>query len=703
MGKKHKKHKSEKRDYKERTDKPLRLVLKVVGATVASLTTSSPAAPATASTTATTTTASSPDRNADSERHRERRKKKKKKSEKERERRPGDEERRRRKVEKKKHREKEQSGSDADEEFSPPKKVEVKAPPVPERPLRACRNKDQGQELTPLQLLLEHLLQQLQRRDPHGFFALPVTDMIAPGYSMIIKHPMDFSSMKDKIERNAYQSLTEFKGDFKLMCDNAMTYNRPETVYYKAARKLLHTGFKMMCKEKLLLLKRSMVFMHSMDRSQEAAIYGEGGCCSSSSPLLLLLPGGANSDHGSLSPAERTEAGRRARKSGRDALRCRGQGGGAARSQHLPQQSIKATQGNFVCTFGSGVIGFLRRDCGGSTSLAVVNPSDPDTEEEEMYPVNMGVLVGKIHPGIPVPPGFRDDRRGKLRPVTYLNYGPYSGQPPVPPPPPPPPYEGPLAGLLDGAASSSQLLCSTYGGDDAAVQYALSLQEFAKGCGECAARVVDDLLDALTSGEHSRTLRLLHEIPTLPLQKQQQQKEKVEQVIVAALAEETQIKADPGVRKVCQPSAIDFASFELSLLEPFGKEKAEGSQQARPTSAILQEAQVPGANHGDGPAAGLAAAPAAVAAGDVAPKTTTTTTMMMVAMSAAGTGARPCPEEVPPPSLVPQPPPPPPPPPPLTPSLGSPSQLSANEVEDDEIDRELREFLQSPGSDSAAS
>ncbi|XP_078735582.1 uncharacterized protein LOC144949531 [Lampetra fluviatilis] len=193
------------------------------------------------------------------------------------------------------------------------------------------------------------------------------------------------------------------------------------------------------------------------------------------------------------------------------------------------------------------------------------------------------------------------------------------------------------------------------------------------------------------------------QIPTLPLQKQQQQKEKVEQVIVAALAEETQIKADPGVRKVCQPSAIDFASFELSLLEPFGKEKAEGSQQARPTSAILQEAQVPGANHGDGPAAGLAAAPAAVAAGDVAPKTTTTTTMMMVAMSAAGTGARPCPEEVPPPSLVPQPPPPPPPPPPLTPSLGSPSQLSANEVEDDEIDRELREFLQSPGSDSAAS
>lgn len=32
------------------------------------------------------------------------------------------------------------------------------------------------------------------------------------------------------------------------MCDNATVYNRPETVYYKAAKKLLHTGFKMMSK-----------------------------------------------------------------------------------------------------------------------------------------------------------------------------------------------------------------------------------------------------------------------------------------------------------------------------------------------------------------------------------------------------------------------------------------------------------------------
>lgn len=33
--------------------------------------------------------------------------------------------------------------------------------------------------------------------------------------------------------------LSPFQADFKLMCDNAMTYNRPDTVYYKLAKKIL--------------------------------------------------------------------------------------------------------------------------------------------------------------------------------------------------------------------------------------------------------------------------------------------------------------------------------------------------------------------------------------------------------------------------------------------------------------------------------
>lgn len=35
------------------------------------------------------------------------------------------------------------------------------------------------------------------------------------------------------------------------MCNNAMTYNQPDTVYYKAAKRLLHTGLRTLTAEKV--------------------------------------------------------------------------------------------------------------------------------------------------------------------------------------------------------------------------------------------------------------------------------------------------------------------------------------------------------------------------------------------------------------------------------------------------------------------
>lgn len=34
--------------------------------------------------------------------------------------------------------------------------------------------------------------------------------------------------------------------DFRIMCENAMIYNKPETIYHKAARKLLLSGMKIL-------------------------------------------------------------------------------------------------------------------------------------------------------------------------------------------------------------------------------------------------------------------------------------------------------------------------------------------------------------------------------------------------------------------------------------------------------------------------
>jgi hypothetical protein len=49
------------------------------------------------------------------------------------------------------------------------------------------------------------------RKDVNGFFAYPVNDMIAPGYSLIIANPMDFSTIMTKIDCNEYDNVLEFK------------------------------------------------------------------------------------------------------------------------------------------------------------------------------------------------------------------------------------------------------------------------------------------------------------------------------------------------------------------------------------------------------------------------------------------------------------------------------------------------------------
>ncbi|XP_051465178.1 bromodomain-containing protein 9 isoform X8 [Apus apus] len=442
MGKKHKKHKAEKAEWRSASttaysdyvdkplEKPLKLVLKVGGSEVTELSGSGH-------------DSSYYDDRSDHERerHKEKKKKKKKKSEKVKEKHLDDEERRKRKEEKKRKREKEQCDTEGEtDDFDPGKKVEVEPPS--DRPVRACRTQPAENESTPIQQLLEHFLRQLQRKDPHGFFAVPVTDSIAPGYSMIIKHPMDFGTMKDKIAANQYKSVTEFKADFKLMCDNAMTYNRPDTVYYKLAKKILHTGFKMMSKERLLALKRSMSFMQDMDFSQQAALLGDEDTAVEE-PVPEVVPVQAETTKKSKKQSkevirekflakqmEEDTSGERngfgVRRSSTQYLSCIFEPEGNACSltdstaeEHvlaLVEHAADEARDRINRYLPNSKIGYLKKNGDGTLLFSVVNSSDPEAEEEEAHPVDLSSLSSKLLPGFTTL-GFKDERKNK---VTFL-------------------------------------------------------------------------------------------------------------------------------------------------------------------------------------------------------------------------------------------------------------------------------------------
>ena len=87
---------------------------------------------------------------------------------------------------------------------------------------------------TPLRSLedcLRGALDHIARLDTDSVFATPVTDLIAPKYSRIIKFPMDLSTMRRKLTQRAYTSLAAFDKDMELMFENCIEYNKKDDFY----------------------------------------------------------------------------------------------------------------------------------------------------------------------------------------------------------------------------------------------------------------------------------------------------------------------------------------------------------------------------------------------------------------------------------------------------------------------------------------
>ncbi|GAA6227660.1 bromodomain-containing protein 1-like isoform X1 [Lates japonicus] len=97
-------------------------------------------------------------------------------------------------------------------------------------------------QLPPFNILLRAVLSQLQEKDQYSIFAQPVSAKEVPDYLDHIRNPMDFSTMRKRIDTHGYRSLEEFESDFNLIISNCMTYNAKDTFFYKAAQRMQDHG-----------------------------------------------------------------------------------------------------------------------------------------------------------------------------------------------------------------------------------------------------------------------------------------------------------------------------------------------------------------------------------------------------------------------------------------------------------------------------
>ncbi|KAF2978820.1 hypothetical protein EK904_006069 [Melospiza melodia maxima] len=325
----------------------------------------------------------------------------------------------------------------------------------PEKPLTSSLSKPEEVEQTPLQEALNQLMRQLQRKDPSSFFSFPVTDFIAPGYSMIIKNPMDFSTMKEKIKNNGYQSIEELK-------------------------------------ERIQSLKQSIEFMADLQKTRKQKDKTD-----------LQQTGeeenGPGKDRGEPMDGD-TKAfktpSKEHKKKDKDLLEDKLRSNSLEREQEQIDRIVKESGGKLTRRLANSQCEFERRKPDGTTTLGLLNPVDLAAGEPGYCPVKLGMTAGRLQSGVNTLQGFKEDKRNKVTPVTYLNYGPFSSYAPT--------YDSTFANI---SKEDSDLIYSTYGEDSN--QGSSSIQDFFMKSQDYPLLMADSLLDVLTKGGHSRALREL--------------------------------------------------------------------------------------------------------------------------------------------------------------------------------------------------
>ncbi|KAF9435962.1 nuA3 HAT complex component nto1 [Entomortierella beljakovae] len=87
----------------------------------------------------------------------------------------------------------------------------------------------------PLKTILEDTLVELEKLDRQKYFAYPISADEVKDYHEVIKDPICFQTMNEKLASHRYLTVEEFADDTRRIYHNCLTYNKVDTPYYRAA------------------------------------------------------------------------------------------------------------------------------------------------------------------------------------------------------------------------------------------------------------------------------------------------------------------------------------------------------------------------------------------------------------------------------------------------------------------------------------
>ena len=330
---------------------------------------------------------------------------------------------------------------------------------------------------------------------------------------------MDFFTMKKKLSRDEYANILEFRTDFELMCDNAMKYNRPETVYWQAAKKLLAAGNKLMNKDPLLNLRRTVecfsrlterelgFHIDSTNTSNDEQIINSNeqmdlslsdnetttnqGSSQRKTKLVLKLPRYYEKLSALLADEEEDE------ELSSEGILSQAQEAGQCVREKL---SLRRPVSAYTLSY---------QRANGTTSLQFINQDDLSQEQAQTRTITIGELSNmpssagapsaSAYHRHPTPIVNESEKRNHLLPRYFLEYGPFSAHAPQ--------YDSSFSSIPKDELNS---LVHTYGSEFSA-QYAVSLIDYVKDIGDLALAYTDRFLSVLTNDKHDDLILKQHE------------------------------------------------------------------------------------------------------------------------------------------------------------------------------------------------